>query len=97
MRYMERYKCMNCGAILDPGERCDCIERAEEEERIRIEAEKKRIPWMCGISEAAKRTGLSYDFIRRACMRGDVVHVKAGSRYFVNMEKLAEYLNGGTV
>lgn len=52
-------------------------------------------PTMVGITEASKQTGLSYDFIRKLCLQGKIVYVRAGVRYLVNLEKLIEYLNQG--
>lgn len=51
-------------------------------------------PIMVGIPEAAARTGLSYNAIRKMCINNQIVHVRAGSRWLVNWEKLVEYLNG---
>lgn len=53
------------------------------------------IPTMAGLAEASKQTGLSYDFLRKLCLQNKIVYVRAGARYFVNMEKLAEFLNQG--
>lgn len=62
--------------------------------RLPIE-EEKQIPEMLTIKEAAGRTGLSYDFIRKLCLQGKIVFVRTGSKYLVNMGKLVDYLNNG--
>ena len=53
------------------------------------------IPTMITIKEAAGQTGLSYDYIRKLCLQGKIVYVKAGCKFLINMEKLVEYLNNG--
>lgn len=53
------------------------------------------IPTMITIREAAGQTGLSYHYIRKLCLQGKIVYVKAGSKFLINMEKLVEYLNSG--
>lgn len=65
--------------------------REEREEKFR----RRNIPLMWTIKEASQNTGLSYDFIRKLCLQNRIVHVKAGRKYFVNSEKLVEYLNSG--
>lgn len=32
---MHKYACQNCGANLDPGEKCDCMEKRKEAEDLR--------------------------------------------------------------
>ena len=56
-----------------------------------------KVPTMIGIKEASERTGLSYDFLRKLCLQGKIVHVRAGSRFLINLEKLVLYLNGEEV
>ncbi len=50
------------------------------------------IPEMVTIKEASQRTGLSYDFLRKACISGKIVHIKAGSKYLINFGRLVEWL-----
>lgn len=54
-----------------------------------------RIPIMATIQEAANRTGLSYDYIRKLCIQGKIVYIRTGSKRLVNMDKLRSYLNSG--
>lgn len=56
-----------------------------------------KIPTMYTLPQAAATTGLSYDYLRKLCLQGKIIHVRAGSKYLVNMEKLIEYLNGKEV
>lgn len=58
--------------------------------------ENLEIPKMLTLKEAAQLTGMSYDGMRKLCLRREIVHIKVGSKYFVNASKLAEYLNAGT-
>ncbi len=53
------------------------------------------MPTMKKLREAAEVTGLSYNYLRQLCLQKKIVCVRAGNRWFVNMEKLAEYLNNG--
>ena len=57
--------------------------------------EEVKIPTMLSLREAAKRTGLSYDYLRKACNRYEIVHVRCGNKILVNLEKLIEHLNNG--
>lgn len=55
------------------------------------------IPTMVPIREASKQTGISYGALRRMCIDGEIVHIRIGSgrgKILVNMNRLAEYLNG---
>ena len=51
------------------------------------------IPEMIPLKEAAVRTGLSYDLLRKLCLTGKIVHLRAGAKYLVNFGKLCEWLN----
>lgn len=53
-----------------------------------------RVPLMLPIKEVASRTGLSYFFIRQLCLKGEIVHVRAGTKYLINFPKFIDYLNG---
>ena len=56
-----------------------------------------RVPRMLTIREAARETGLSYDCLRKLCLQGKLVHIKAGAKFLLNECKLIEYLNKGDV
>ena len=51
------------------------------------------MPEMIPIKEAAQRTGLSYDFLRKACLKGQIIHIRAGTKILINFGKLVEWLN----
>ncbi len=53
------------------------------------------VPEMIPLREASSRTGLSYDFLRKLCLTGRIVFIRAGSKYLVNFGKLCEFLNEG--
>lgn len=56
-------------------------------------ANQLNIPTMYTIQQAAQVTGLSYDCLRKLCLQKKIVYVRAGKKYFINMERLAEFLN----
>lgn len=56
-----------------------------------------KIPTMVTIRKAAELTGLSYNCLRKLCISQQIVHIKAGSKFLINLEKLTEYLNQGEV
>ena len=55
------------------------------------------IPHMETIKTTAKMFGLAEHFVRRLVLKGEIVAVKAGCKYLVNVDKLAEYLNTNTL
>lgn len=54
-----------------------------------------QIPTMVTIRKAAELTGLSYNYLRQLCLSNKIIHVRAGSKYLINLEKLVDYLNNG--
>ena len=58
-------------------------------------AEWQQIPRMGTLKEAAALAGIPYSAIRKMCITGKVVHVRVGTKYLVNLDKLAEYLETG--
>lgn len=52
-----------------------------------------KIPTMLTIKETAEKTGLAEHFIRGLAISNQIVHVRCGKKYLVNLEKLIEYLN----
>ncbi len=55
------------------------------------------IPTMITLREAAEKTGLSYDCLRKWCLENKIVYIMAGRKFLVNQEKLVEFLNGESV
>ena len=52
------------------------------------------IPEMIPILEVHRRHPyLSYDFLRKCCLAGKIVHVRAGSKFLINYGRLVEWLN----
>lgn len=52
------------------------------------------IPRMLKLKDASQETGLSYNFLRQLCLTNQIVFVRAGNKYFINMDKLIDFLNG---
>ena len=52
------------------------------------------VPTMRTLREASKESGLSYDCLRKLCLSGKIIHVRAGKKILVNMDRLSDYLNG---
>lgn len=52
------------------------------------------IPHMVTINEAAKATGVSAYTVRQLVKQNQIVHIKAGIKYLVNLDRFIEYLNG---
>lgn len=72
-------ECPDCGAKLDPGEKCDC----------------KRIPKMRTIAATAKELELPEHFVRSLVKENKIDFVKAGCKTLINLERFIDYLNGG--
>lgn len=53
------------------------------------------IPEMVTLRTASQRTGVSYDWLRKKCLQGSLVYIKAGTKYLINFGKLVDYLNKG--
>ena len=54
-----------------------------------------KAPQMWTLKQASENTGLSYDYLRKFCLQGKIVYVRAGSKYLLNASRLIEYLNTG--
>ncbi|MCM1335189.1 MAG: hypothetical protein NC084_10195 [Bacteroides sp.] len=61
------------------------------------EAQPLRVPRMGTIQQTAELFGLPKHFVRQKVLAGEVVAVRAGKRYLVNLDKFAAYLNGDPV
>lgn len=52
------------------------------------------MPRMLKLKDAAAETGLTYSCLRRWILTGEFKdYVKAGNRFYVNMDKLVVFLN----
>lgn len=56
--------------------------------------EQIKVPTMLTIKEVKERTGLSYYFLRKGCLSGEIVHIRCGDKFLINFEKLIDLLNG---
>ena len=55
------------------------------------------IPRLATLKEAAGLTGLSYGFLRQKALRGEIVAVRAGRKFLINIDRLVDYLNGESI
>ena len=52
-----------------------------------------KIPEMVTIKEASRRTGFSYDFLRKECLKGNLVHIRVGTgKFLINFDYLVEQM-----
>ena len=56
-----------------------------------------KIPRMRTIRETAELFGLPVHFVRQKVNDGEIVAVRAGRRFLVNIDRLCEYLNSNTI
>lgn len=56
-----------------------------------------QVPHMESIRKTAEIFGLPVHFVRQKVNNGEIVAVRAGRRFLVNVDKLAEYLNTSTI
>lgn len=56
-----------------------------------------KIPRMRTIKETAELFSLPVHFVRQKVSDGEVVAVRAGRRFLVNIDRFAEYLNSNTI
>lgn len=56
-----------------------------------------RVPRMLTIRETAELFKLPVHFVRQKVSTGEVVAVRAGRKFLVNVDRFAEYLNNCTV
>lgn len=56
----------------------------------------RKIPTMVTIAGASEETGLSYHYLRKLCISNQIVCIKAGRKYLINLDKLIDFLNGET-
>ncbi len=64
-----------------------------ENDTVSVGRDPAMIPEMITIREASRRTGLSYDFLRKECIRDNLVHVRVGNgKRLINYGRLTEQL-----
>lgn len=82
---------------------CDCaISVPNHSERLPVDTqsvmfENLKPPRMETITTTAKILHVPVHFVRAKVKNGEVVAVRAGRRFLVNVDKFAEYLNTSTV
>ena len=55
-----------------------------------------RLPNMAPVKQAAQLYGLSPYYIRRLCREVPGMAFQSGSKWYINLGKMADYFNGGT-
>lgn len=55
------------------------------------------IPRMRTIKEVSQETGVSYDALRKMCLRQEIPHIRCGKKFLINLDRFIDYLNGETV
>lgn len=55
------------------------------------------VPRMATIKQTAELFGLPVHFVRQKVLSGEIVAVRAGKRFLVNLDRFAEYLNSSTI
>lgn len=50
---------------------------------------------MLTLKEAAKKTGLSYNQLRLWCHQNRIIYIRCGNKFYVNYDRLIDYLNTG--
>ena len=54
---------------------------------------KDKIPEMVTIREASARTGFSYDFLRKQCLKGKIVCIRVGNgKFLINLDWLVDQM-----
>lgn len=52
------------------------------------------LPRMISLQQAATETGLSYSYLRRLCLEGEICAVRSGVKWMINSDSLASFLGG---
>ena len=52
------------------------------------------IPEMLTLDQTSKRSGLSYDALRKMCLNNEIVHIRVGKKFLINWNRFVDYLNG---
>lgn len=57
------------------------------------ETRKDPIPRMRTIKEVSAETGISYDALRKMCLRKQIPAMKCGKKFLINVDKFIDMLN----
>lgn len=52
------------------------------------------VPEMLPLREASRKTGISYDRLRKMCLQKEVPNIRSGNKFLINFTKLCAMLNG---
>lgn len=52
------------------------------------------VPVMLPIKAVSEKTGVSYDAIRKLCLRKEIAFIRCGNKYLINLNRFIDYLNG---
>ena len=53
-----------------------------------------KIPEMLSVRETSKRSGLSYDYLRKQCLKGNLKHIRLGTgKFLINYDSLVDQMN----
>lgn len=52
------------------------------------------IPEMLTLDQTSKRSGLSYDALRKMCLNNEIVHIRVGKKFLINWNRFVDHLNG---
>lgn len=52
------------------------------------------IPEMLTLEQTSKRSGLSYDALRKMCLNNKIVYIRVGKKFLINWNRFVDYLNG---
>ena len=53
----------------------------------------EKYPEMLSPREVARRTGLSYDYLRNSCLKGEIPHIRCGRDIKIKFTRFAEMLD----
>ncbi len=59
--------------------------------------ENKNVPRMRTIKDVSAETGISYDAIRKMCLRNEIAYIRCGKKFLVNLDRFIDYLNRSQV
>lgn len=52
------------------------------------------VPEMLTLDQTSKRSGFSYDTLRKMCLKNEIVYIKVGKKFLINWNRFVDYLNG---
>lgn len=62
-----------------------------------IQTEAVVLPQIVSIKQASQRMGLPEYYIRRLCREVPGMAFQSGIKWYINLGKMADYFNGGTI